>query len=298
MAMGLVSARLRERFLAEKERKVIPFSELVEITKLVSTLKKTIKTPQDLKGYDPVHALYISVQNMVSLFAEQASLLPEMKEYYRIMDKAERVYMPDGPPISPLTRSYFTHWAFFDATFGKDKETIGTCLLDLGELTGMDPHFLSLVGLAQKSRMGIYEYIGCDHGLIELREFLTDRIYPCICPSGYPGREGEIWFVRIHPPPFNLVNYSVIMTTPYILMGHSKQEWVDFFERNSIGRKDSELEVKLQSFLKHGRSTNYWNEFIVEAYAGYRKEAIFLQGIHDLANTRPHAPRKKKKHWD
>jgi hypothetical protein len=286
MAMGSVSARLCKRFLAEKERKVIPFSELVQTKKLVSALRKTIKTPQDLKGYDPVHAVYI------------VSNLPEMEEYYRIMDKAERVYMPDGPPISPLTRSYFTHWAFFDATFGNDKETIGTCFIDSGDLLGVDPHFLSLTDLAQKSRMGIYEYIGCDHGLIELKELLTDKNYSCICPSGYPGRKGEIWFVRMHPPPFNLVNYSVIMTTPYILMGHSKQEWVDFFERNSIGRKDSEPEVKLQSFLKHGQSTNYWNEFIVEAYAGYRKEAIFLQGIPDLANTRPHAPRKQKKHWD
>jgi len=296
--MGLVSAKLCKRFLAEKERKVIPFSELVQTKQLISTLNKTIKTPQDLKDYDPVHALYISVQNMVSLFAEHVSILPEMKEYHRIMDKAERVYIPDGPPISPLTRSYFTHWAFFDATFGKDKETIGICFIDLGELLSVDPYFLSLVGLAQKSRMGIYEYIGGNHGLIEMKELLTDKTCSCICPSGYPGRKGEIWFVRIHPPPFNLVNYSVIMTTPYILMGHSKLEWVDFFERNSIGRKDSELEIKLQSFLKHGRSANYWNEFIVEAYAGYRKEVIFLQGIPDLANTRPHAPRKQKRHWD
>ncbi len=290
--MGSVSARLCERFLAEKERKVIPFSELVQTKKLVSALKKTIKTSQDLKGYDPVHALYIVVQNMVSLFAEMVSVFPEMKEYHRIMDKAERVYIPDGPPISPLTRSYFTHWAFFDATFGKDKETIGTCFIDLGGLLSVDPQFLSLIGLAQKSRIGIYEYIGGNHGLIKLKELLTEKTCSCICPSGYPGRKGEIWFVRIHPPPFNLVNYSVVMITPYILIGHSKQEWVSFFERNAIDRKDFELETKLQSFLKHGRSTNYWNEFIVEAYAGYQLEAIFLRGIPDLASTRPHAPRK------
>jgi len=296
--MGSVSSKLYERFLAEKERKVLPFSELVETKKMVSTLRKTVKTPEDLKGYDPLHALYIHVQNMMSLFAEQVSIFPEMKEYSRIVGKAEDVYIPDGPPISPLTRSYFTHWAFFDATFGKDKETIGTCFLDSGKILGVDSYFLSLISLAQKSRMGIYEYIGDKHGLIELKELLTEKSYFCICPSGYPGRKGELWFVRIHPPPPSLVNYSVIMTTPYILMGHSKLEWVDFFERNSIGRKDSELEIKLQSFLKHGRSANYWNEFIVEAYAGYRKEVIFLQGIPDLANTRPHAPRKQKKHLD
>ena len=176
----------------------------MEIRKVISGHKSSIKTPEDLKGYNPVHALYIPIQNMVSLFAEKVSIFPEMKEYYRIMDKAEKKYMPNGPPISPLTRSCFTHWAFFDATFGKDQETIGTCFLDSGELLGVDPDFLSLVGLAQKSRMGIYEYVGCDHSLIDLKELLTDKTYSCICPSGYPGRKGEIWFVRIHPPPFNL----------------------------------------------------------------------------------------------
>jgi hypothetical protein len=216
-----------------------------------------------------------------------------MKEYSRIVGKAEDVYIPDSPPISPLTRSYFTHWAFFDVTFGKDKETIGTCFLDSGNMLGVDPRFLSLVSLAQESRMGIYEYIGDRHGLIELKELLTEKSHFCICPSGYSGRKGELWFVRIHPPPPGLVSYSVIMTTPYIVIGHSKQEWVSFFERNSIYVKDSQLETKLQSFLKHGLSTNYWNEFIVEAYAGYRLEAVFLQGIPDLANTRPHAPRKR-----
>jgi hypothetical protein len=293
MAMGSVSSKLYERFLAEKERKVLPFSELVETKKMVSTLRKTVKTPEDLKGYDPLHALYIHVQNMMSLFAEQVSIFPEMKEYSRIVGKAEDVYIPDGPPISPLTRSYFTHWAFFDVTFGKDKETIGTCFLDSGKILGVDSYFLSLISLAQESRMGIYEYIGDKHGLIELKELLTEKSYLCICPSGYPGQKGELWFVRIHLPPSSLLNHSVIMTTPYILIGYSKQEWVSFFERNSIYMKDSQLETKLQFFLKHGLSTNYWNEFIVEAYAGYRLEAIFLQGIPDLANTRPHVRRKR-----
>ena len=203
--------------------------------------------------------------------------------------------MPNGPPISPLTRSYFTHWAFFDVNFGMERETIGTCILDLGEVLGIHPSYLTLIGLAQKSRMGIYEHIGGDKGLIELRELLTDETHSCICPSGYPGRNGELWFVRIHPPPVDVANYSVIMTTPYILTGHSKQEWIRFFERNSIDRKDSDLKTKLEFFSKHGPSVNYWNEFIVEAYAGHRRDVIFLRGIPDRAHTRPHASAKRQK---
>ena len=33
--------------------------------------------------------------------------------------------MPSYPPISPVTTSYFTMWAFFDVLFGQSHETIG-----------------------------------------------------------------------------------------------------------------------------------------------------------------------------
>ena len=91
------------------------------------------------QGYDPLHAVYIAVQNITSVFAECVSVLPELKSYYKTVGDAEEEYMPDGPPMSPLTRSYFTTWAFFDFRFGGDHETIGTCLIDLGESTGLAP---------------------------------------------------------------------------------------------------------------------------------------------------------------
>lgn len=58
------------------------------------------------------------------------SELPEFDPYCEIVGPAEEEYMPNAPPHSPLTRSYFTTWAFFDVRFGPDGETIGTCLLD------------------------------------------------------------------------------------------------------------------------------------------------------------------------
>src|SRR5438445_13883511 len=60
------------------------------------------------KGFDPVHAVYVFVQNITSFFAEGVSELPEMKKYSKIVAKAEDEYMPSGPPFSPLTASFFT----------------------------------------------------------------------------------------------------------------------------------------------------------------------------------------------
>ena len=31
---------------------------------------------------------------------------------------AEDIYMPSGPPMSPLTKSYFLYWGFFDLCLG------------------------------------------------------------------------------------------------------------------------------------------------------------------------------------
>src|SRR5918998_2647117 len=63
---------------------------------------------------DPLHAVYVAVQNATSVFAERVSGYPEFKPYYQLAAQAEDEYLPDGPPMSPLTKSYFTAWAFFD----------------------------------------------------------------------------------------------------------------------------------------------------------------------------------------
>ena len=43
--------------------------------------------------------------------------LPEMKKYAKMVGAAEEEYMPSGPPMSPLTASFFTTWAFYDLRF-------------------------------------------------------------------------------------------------------------------------------------------------------------------------------------
>jgi hypothetical protein len=56
-------------------------------------------------GYDPVHAAYIFVHHVTSVFSENVSRLPEMRAYAKEVGDAEEEYMPSGPPMSPLTTS-------------------------------------------------------------------------------------------------------------------------------------------------------------------------------------------------
>ena len=59
-----------------------------------------------------------------------------------------------------VDKSFFSTWALFDLPFGKERETIGTCLLDVAELLEMDPFMIETIRQFQDSRMGIYENCG------------------------------------------------------------------------------------------------------------------------------------------
>jgi hypothetical protein len=41
--------------------------------------------------------------------------------------------------------------------------------------------------------------------------------------------------------------------------------------------------------MKYGLSLNYWNEYILEAYASAETSAIFLRGLPDIDLSRPHS---------
>lgn len=251
-------------------------------------LLETIKTPDRLAQYDPLHAIHLTTQNMVSVFAEQISILPELKSYHKKMTAVEDRFIPGFPPISPITASFFTMWAFHDFRFEKDQESIASIMWDLSKIIRIPQDWLPVIEIHMKSRMGIYEHGGFDRTRIVLKELITGHEWACICPAGYRGAKGELWFVRILGSPFHLLDYGVVFTTPYLLRGHSREEWLEFYRRNGIVESDPQVEKKLHAFMKWGNSTLYWLDFIGNAYAGYRQEVIFLQGIPDRPDTLPH----------
>ena len=285
--MGKVSKRLRSRFAKVAGRIKQQMAKQSGLPAIPGTVPDVPSLVQD--GHDPIHALYLHVQNVTSVFSENVSQLPEFGQYYRIVEKAEDEYLPGGPPMSPLTVSYFTTWAFFDLRFGPDKETVGTCLLDLSDLLDMDPAVLEATRAFQQSRMGIYENLGTAGGRCRLRELITDREFVCLPTSGYKGRPGELWYVRICPPLWDQVDYWVEITTPYVLTEATKADWVAYLKRAMLQVKAKVDEEKLHLLLKYGLSVNHWNEFVFQAYHHHQHDAIFLAGMPDVKDSLPHA---------
>ena len=229
--------------------------------------------------------------------------MKEAKGFAKVVVDAEDQYMPGGPPISPLTISYFTLWALFDVRFGSSRETMGACILRAAREFDFPPWLCDILAPMNRSRMGFYVHCGGDGERIRLREVGTREITTCHVPTGYGGRPGQIWFVRLLPPLSSsngLCGHPVVFTTPYVIEDHPEQAFVDYLQRE-LARMEANKPPKTDDrhghLMKYGPDPdhwpNHWNEYIFCAYAGYQHEAVFLTGIPDIRETLPHAAENK-----
>lgn len=287
---GPIATRLVRALSPVKGARVVDLRAFREGTARAAELQKTVAKREDLADFHPAHALYVYVQNQVSVLAEQLTALPETAKLADRIESAQDEYMPGGPPMSPLTTSYFTCWAFFDAAVGQRRETLGTCVVAVGKVLGMDPSFIALVQAMQDSCMRVYVHEGFNaDGTTNLRDLVSGSGVPCIVPSGWRGARGEVCLARVLPPPRGAAEVSVVFTTPYVLRGASEQDWAAYLGR-TLGAAKGDANKTIAA-LKFGID---WSEYIFAAYAGHVTEAIFLEGLPDVPASLPHySPRAR-----
>jgi hypothetical protein len=217
-----------------------------------------------------------------------------MAPFADIISRAEDLYMPSAPPMSPLTTSYFSCWALFDACVGPGRETIGTTILEVGAALGMHPDLLHLIRLMQESRMGFYIHRGREGNVSILKDLVTAGEYRAIVPAGYGGRKNENWYIRLLPPPVPGGTEHVVFTTPYIVLHPDFPEWLAYFRRTlpaTAGFDDYERHMKC------GPTREYWNDYVFEAYLNHQANAIFLAGLPDNPESRPHSKISEANGW-
>jgi hypothetical protein len=280
-------------------RKVIDISELKNAKIHAENLEKSVITEKELSGLDPLHGVYAYSQNKISVFVEQIAELPALSKLTNAYADAEDIYIPSGPSTSPLTKSYFLCWGFFDLYVGIGKETFGTVIIDICKSLKVDQGLIKIFDCMQNSRMGFYIHEGISEEFVHLRELITHKQFKVIVPSGYMGSQGEIWFARIMPEPFAKLNYgySVVFTTPYIIsemrngrfVYSNETSWNLFFERNLGKTRIEDKNRAYEFFMKFGLNRHYWNEYIFEGYVNHQDDMILLAGFPDIALSRPHS---------
>ena len=289
-----IAEKIVAKMKQSTRRKVINIGNAIRGRAMAEEMQKSIASREELAKLHPAHAAYVYTQNLVSVMSEQLTALKGMAPFVEMIAKAEDLYMPSAPPMSPLTTSYFTCWAFFDACVGRANETIGTTILEVGASLGMHPDLLHLIRLMQDSRMGLYIYRGREGDVSILEDLVTGTAYRAIVPVGYKGRENENWYVRLLPPPMPGGMEHVVFTTPYVVLHPDSDDWLAYIGRAlpptaSIG--------DYERHMKYGPTREYWSEYVFEAYVNYRVDAIFLAGVPDVAESRPHSRASEANGW-
>ncbi len=244
--------------------------------------------PSEIGETFPGFAAYIYVTNWVLGLVEAAQDVRELGRHVDRMAKAEEDYMPEGPPMSPITRSMFYAWSLWDLTVGVKRESLGSILLAISRSQGMDPVFLGVLETLVESRLGLHVHEGVTSGRIALRELGTGELRECVCPAGYDGNRGEVWLARVLPSPVVASRDSIVVTTPYVIQNPGIAGWQAYLDR-TLAKLATDPTTAYTRLMKHGLDERFWLEYVFEAYASHRTEAVFLMGLPDIAESRPHA---------
>jgi len=238
----------------------------------------------------PGFAGYLYVTNWALGVVEAIQDLPELARHVDRIAKAEDDYMPEGPPTSPISRSMFCAWSLWDLTVGVKRESLGSILLSVGRAQGIDPLFLSLLQALIESSLGLHVHEGVVDGRIRLRELGTTQLRSCVSPSGYDGEPGELWLARVLPPPVPALDESIVVATPYVIRSPEVEMWEQYLDRTLPRTKLDDRARAYQRLMKRGLDDRYWLEYVFEAYANHQPGAVFLVGLPDVAESRPHSP--------
>lgn len=288
-----IQASLR---MAEKNRSPVNLHVYREVRRIREEMQQVAtRTLSSLDGKDPtkgVHpaiAAYFSVHNSVSVLVEVLINAPALEELAERLEGAEETYMPSYPPMSPVTQSYFNCWASYDAALGPGRETFGTCILDLADELALSQEFRDLLGKLCASRLGLHLHEGLAGEYVVLRELVTGQTRRCLNTSGYNGAAGQLWLTRVLPPPAPEVDFCINITTPYVLRRPGQAQWLRYLERTlpRVGKPDPTSQY--EDLMKYGLADDMWLEFIFEGYTGHNDGAVFLEGLPDVASSRPHS---------
>lgn len=129
---------------------------------------------------------------------------------------------------------------------------------------------------------------GYDDRLVVLADLATGAQVRAFCPAGYLGRKGEIWYVRVLPPPFPDRTAHVVYTTPYVVVTPGFAEWVAYLHR-AFRDNPNATTIDYELHMKFGPTRSYWNEWVFHGYVNHRPEVIFLAGVPDVPESRPNS---------
>lgn len=211
-------------------------------------------------------------------------------QHNQVCDKQDE-YMPSGPPMSPITKTFFRSWMTFDALIN-DKLTLGLLFSRYIQEKKVMGYAVQAMNNLNDSFVSLYQVVGGDLKKTILWDLIEKREIEAAIPiydysvATYSPAIGEVWYARILPPLNEDEFVYTVLGTPLIFGNTTRDDWEGYLSRR-IASKDTNSEG-LKKHLKRGDSFSYWLEFVFQAYSTHTREVIYAQGLPDIIESRPH----------
>lgn len=279
--------KVLKRLQKELKNDVIDLSAFRAGRKQAQEMQEEVKSLHDVADLPPAFAAYASIQQQLSIMVELMIGLNLLHRFADVIERSENLYTPEGPPMSPLTPSYYNCWLMFDVGVGMSRETLATIAIAVSQKCGAHEKFLHMARVMADSRMGLYQITAVNSDLIEMKELWTGSELTARSASGYNGRVGEVWFTRILPPNELEPEVHVIFGTPYNMYQTSAEGWEAYIERALRKLKSSDRERAFHQHMKFGSEPFYWPEYIFYSFVNYTEGYIWAKGFPDIEESLP-----------
>ena len=293
--MGPITRKVLEALRRARSAPVVELRAFVQGKQSAEALQREVLAGLDDAELHPAHAWWVVAQRQLSVLGDLILQMPEARPLRDLLAKAHDEYVPEGPPISPLTGSFFWTWAYCDAGVGPRRETCAEIVVTVARELSMARAVVAAMNDLGSSRMGLWLAEGQNDGRTSLRELVTGTRFDAICPSGHRGVPGELWYARVLPDRTAAsgsapVAPGVVFTTPYVISPLEVPDWNAYLDRTLPPDPADRVEAYAE-LLKRGvrNQPRYWTEYVFEAYANHVPEAVFLKGVPDIAASRPHS---------
>ncbi|PWF43161.1 hypothetical protein [Massilia glaciei] len=233
--------------------------------------------------------LYNNVQNWALGAMEAMQDLPELAALMARAEAEQDAYMPGYPPMSPITHTYFWPWMLYDMSVNANGETFAGILLSLGREFNLAPAFLDTLASLSDSRLGLHVWEERHGDRVVLREMVSGIRRDCRAGSGYLGAPGEFWLARVLMPPMHATEPALVFNTPYVISHADLAQWQAYLRRTLPSTKIDDEQDAYARLMKHGLTQNHWAEYVFESYSGHTDNAIFIVGLPDVDESRPHS---------
>lgn len=259
--------------------------------------KSEIELLRNAAGNDGLSSItdfkyYMAVFNISTEFADQVlDTIPLLNDFNnRICDQHDE-YLPSGPPMSPITKTFFSQWMTLDALIN-DKLTLGLLFSRYIQEKKVMGYAVKAMDNLNESFVSLYQVVGGDLK----KTILWDLIEKCELEASIPIYDysvatyspaiGEIWYTRILPPLDQEQYVYTVLGTPLIFRHTKREDWQGYLARRIAGKDKNVKGIK--KHLKHGDTFGYWMEFVFQAYSNHTSEIIYAEGLPDIKDSRPH----------